>query len=288
MAAKKKSKAAPAKKREKKKKGGSALPRSMWKGSISFGLVHIPVRLYSALSEKRVQFHMLHRKDKSRIRQQLMCIAENKPVKREDTVLGYELSPGRHVVVEKDELNQLQPKAERTIELMQFSDLKSIDPLYFSRPYYLGPEESARKAYALLVKALESTGKAAIARFVMREHAYLAVLRPVENILCLETLHYHDELRQASEFSISADDSAVSDKEVKTAMHLIDSMTEVFAPQSLTDDYRERVMELVEKKVQGKKVAVAPEAEEEGPEVVDLMEALQASLKQSQKKKKAA
>ncbi len=278
--------------KEKAHKEHKTLPRAMWKGTISFGLVNIPVRLYAALQTKDIRFHMLHRKDNSRIEQRIVCSAEQKEISRDETVKGYEISPGQYVIIQTDELNTLAPKASRTIELIQFVDIKEIDPIYYDRPYYLIPEETSEKAYHLFVEAIQNAGKAGLAKFVMRNKEYAAILRPIENVVYLETIHFPDEVILADEIKDYTVHKKASEGEVKMAQQLIDSLSRDFDPESLRDEYRDAVLDLIRKKAEGKEVAIEPVSEEEGPEVVDLMEALKASLeqvkKEKTKKKKAA
>lgn len=264
--------------------GSKRLPKAMWKGSISFGLVNIPIRMFSAYKPKEIHFHMLHAKDKSRIQEKIECSAEDKEIGRDDIVKGYEVSPGHHVIVTDEELEALAPKGGRTIDLIKFVDMAEIDPIYYARPYYLVPEEGAAKAYSLFVQALSTSKKVGIAKFVLRSKEYLAALRILDGAVCLETMHFHDEIVHAKDIQHAIQTGKVSEREMKAAEQLIESLTEAFEPEQLHDDYRERVQQLIRQKVEGHEVTVAP-AEEKTPEVVDLMSALEASLAQAGKKK---
>src|SRR4051812_29059476 len=169
------------------------MARSIWTGALSFGLVNIPVKVYTAVREERVAFHLLHDQDKVRLKQKMICPEDGKEVHREHMVKGYEISPDRYVIVSEEELEAAAPKSSRVIELQDFVDLKEIDPVFFDRPYYLAPAAHAEKAYKLLVDAMEKTGKVGIAKFTMRSKEYLAALRPSDGVIVLETMHFDNE-----------------------------------------------------------------------------------------------
>src|ERR687888_903662 len=170
------------------------MPRSIWSGAISFGLVNVPVKLYSAVSRKNVRFHQLHDKDGVRIQQKRVCPADDEEVPYDNIVKGYEISPDRYVVIEPDELEALDPKKTRSIDIQDFVDLDEIDPLYYEHPYYLAPDTGAAKAYKLLLEALKATNKVAIARVVIRSKEYLTAIRPAGDVLTMETMLFADEL----------------------------------------------------------------------------------------------
>jgi DNA end-binding protein Ku len=261
------------------------MPRAIWSGSISFG-VNIPVKLFSAIKSKQVHFHLLHRKDKARLQQKLVCTAEKKEVARDETVKGYEIAPDRLVVVDPEELEALSPKASRTIELIDFVSLSQIDSIYFGQPYYLVPDERAAKPYRLFQEAMTRSKKVGIGSFVMRNKQYLSALRPKNNLICLETMYYSDEIVSAKELEgVPGSDVKVNERELKMAEQLIDSLTTGFKPEKYHDDYREAVMELIDKKAEGKEV-VRQAAPSKKPQVIDLMSALEASLSEAKKKKK--
>jgi DNA end-binding protein Ku len=269
----------------------SGMARTLWRGTISFGLINIPVRLYSAYKSESVHFHLIHKKDRSRIEQRVFCALEQKQIPKTELVKGYEISKDRHVIIEEKDLQKLAPKASRTIELIQFVEMKQIDPLFYDRPYYMLPEEAGTKAYTLLLEAMRKSGKAGIGKFVMHKKEYLAAIRTIDNALYVNTLHFSNEIIQAHEIQGAPAKASASDAEVKMAQQLVQTLTADFEPEKFHDDYRDAVLELVQNKVAGKEVFVAPGPEEPEAEVVDLMSALKASLNNIEKKpakKKAA
>ncbi len=263
------------------------MPRPIWNGSIAFGLVNVPVKLFSATSPKDVRFHQLRRSDASRIRQKRVSAVDGEEVPFEEIVKGYEIGPDQYVVVEPDELNALDPKATQTIDIEEFVSLDQIDPIFFENAYYLVPDKRAEKAYALLTAAMAETGKVAVAKFVMRTKQYLAAVRPSHNALVLSTMLYADEVVPVDNLDgIPQDgDIELSDRELQMAEALIDSLTvESFEPEKFHDDYRERVLELIDAKSQGQTIVAAP-APETGARVVDLMAALEASVKAAKERR---
>jgi DNA end-binding protein Ku len=268
------------------------MPRPIWTGSISFGLVNVPVKLFSAVSSQDVRFHQLRKSDGSRIRQKRVSEADGEDVAYDEIVKGYEVGPDQYVVIDPDELTALDPKSTQTVDIEEFVDLDQIDPIYYDHPYYLIPDKRAEKAYALLVAAMERTNKVAIARFVMRTRQYLAALRPGPGgVLVLSTMNYADEVVPVSKLDglpSPADIEDVSDREVKMAEALVESLTaEAFEPEKFHDSYRERVLELIDAKAAGQTVA-APAPVESGARVVDLMSALEASVKAAKERRAAA
>ncbi|MGD9797634.1 MAG: Ku protein [Acidimicrobiia bacterium] len=259
------------------------MPRAIWSGSVSFGLVNIPVRLYTAVSRKNVQFHQIDAKTGSRVRMQRISAADGHEVPYEDIVKGYELSPDHYVLVEPEELDALDPEATHTIEIEEFVDLAEIDPVFYDSAYFVAPVKAAEKPYALLVQAMEEQGKVAIARFVMRTKQYLAALRPKDGALLLSTMVYADELIPRSELgeldAVAAVD--VSDRELAMARQLIDSLSVDFDPSRHRDDYREKVLELIERKASGEETLVTAAPPTDAGTVVDLMAALEASVKEA-------
>ncbi len=255
------------------------MPRSIWSGAISFGLVNVPVKVYSAVSAKTVRFHQLNAKTGTRIAQRRVDPSTGDEVAYEDLVKGYELTKDRYVVVKPEELDAIAPEKTRSIDIEDFVDLSDIDPVYYAHPYWLVPDKGAAKAYALLLKAMEESGKVAIARVVLRNKEHLVAIRPAGGGLMMETMNFHDEVVTAEKLDelTELDASKASDREVKMATQLIDSLTTDFDPGQYKDSYREQVLELVERKANGEEIAVQPEAE--GPaKVPDLMAALEASL----------
>jgi DNA end-binding protein Ku len=254
------------------------MPRSIWTGAISFGLVNVPVKLYSAVSKKTVRFHQLHAADGVRIQQKRMCPADGQEVAWEEIVKGYEISPDQYVVVTPEELEALDPKKTKTIDIEEFVDLEEIDPLYYDHPYYLLPGQGAAKPYKLLAEAMREAGKVAIARVVIRTKEQLVAIRPVDDVLAMATMNFADEVVDPNSFDEApGDDVDTSKREVDMARQLIESLTAEFDPTRFHDEYREAVLQLIERKAEGEEVVLQPAAEE--PEQVpDLMAALEASL----------
>ena len=252
----------------------------MWSGAISFGLVNVPVKLYSAVSRKTVRFHQLNGKTGHRIAQKRVDSGTNDEVAFEDIVKGYELTKERYVVITPDELETLDPEKSRTIDIEDFVDLSEIDPVYYDHPYYLVPDKGSAKAYGLLLGAMEESGKVAIARVVLRSKEQLVAIRPAPgNVLMMETMIFADEVVDPSEIEDlpSAKDLKATARELKMAQQLIDSLTADFEPEKYQDEYREKVLELIERKAAGEEIAVQPEAPQP-KQVPDLMAALEASL----------
>src|SRR5437868_6094823 len=259
------------------------MPRSIWTGAISFGLVNVPVKLYSAVSKKTVRFHQLHAEDSVRIQQKRICPAEDKEVPWEEIVKGYEISPDQYVVVSNEELEGLDPKKTRTIDIEEFVDLEEIDPLYYDHPYYLLPGQGAAKPYKLLVTAMEDAGKVAIARVVIRTKEQLVAIRPLGDVLAMATMNFHDEVVDPDSFDEApGEDVEATKREIDMARQLIDSLTaKQFEPEKYHDEYREAVLEMIEKKADGEEIVLQPAEEPE--KVPDLMAALEASLAASKK-----
>lgn len=257
------------------------MARAIWSGSISFGLVNIPVKMYSAVMDKTVHFHMLHDKDGVRVRQRLVCPAEDKEVSRDDVVKGYEIEEDQYVVVTQEEFAALAPRASRTIDVQDFVGLDEIDPIYYQHPYYLVPDEKAGKSYGLFVKAIADAGKVGIGKVVMRDKEYLTALRPVGNVLVLETMRFADEVVDASGIEeMPADVPEPTARELEMADQLIGMLTGSFEPAKYHDEYRESLMDLIETKAEGEEY-VMPEPVEEEAKVIDLMAALEKSLKKA-------
>src|SRR4051812_17317021 len=260
------------------------MPRSIWSGAISFGLVNVPVKLYSAVSKKTVRFHQLHDKDGVRIQQKRYCPADGEEVPYESIVKGYEITPEQYVIIEPGELEALEPRKTKTIDIEDFVDLEEIDPLFYDHPYYLMPGTGAAKPYKLLVTAMEESQKVAIARVVIRQKEQLVAIRPSDGALAMSTMNFADEVIGADRFDDApGDDVDATEREVDMARQLIDSLSSEWAPDKYRDTYRDRVLELIEQKAEGKEIAVQP-VEEPQP-VPDLMAALEASVKAAQQNK---
>jgi DNA end-binding protein Ku len=258
------------------------MPRAIWSGAISFGLVNVPVKLFTAVSQKDVRFHQLDQKTGARIQQRRVSSATGEEVPYEEIVKGYELSPDRYVTITPEELDALDSVATHTVDIEDFVHLDQIDPVYFEKPYYLVPDKGGSKAYRLLLDAMREADKVAIGRVVMRTKQYLAVIRPVGDALVLETMLYGDEVVPQEELDgLPTEDVEVSERELKMARQLIDSLTTDFDPDKYRDEYRARVLDLIERKAEGQEIVTQPAAEEPA-QVVDLMAALEASLAEAE------
>jgi DNA end-binding protein Ku len=256
------------------------MPRSIWTGAISFGLVTVPVKLYSAVNRKTVRFHQLSAKSGVRIAQKRVDPQSGDEVPYEDIVKGYELAPDRYVVVEPSELDTLQPKKTKTIEIEDFVELSQIDPIYYDHPYYLAPGPGGAKPYRLLLEAMAETDKVAVARVVIRSKEQLVAIRAMDNALEMATMLFSDEILPPDRLDELPDPKEVktTKREVEIAKQLIDSLAGDFEPEKYRDTYREDVLALIERKAEGKEIAVQPEAEEVPGPAPDLMSALKASL----------
>jgi DNA end-binding protein Ku len=257
------------------------MARSIWTGAISFGLVTVPVRLYSAVNRKTVRFHQLSGKSGVRIAQKRVDPSTGDEVAYEDIVKGFELTPDRYVVVEPGELETLQPKKTKTIEIEDFVELSDIDPIYYDHPYYLAPGTGGAKPYRLLVEAMRETDRVAIARVVIRSKEALVALRPMDDhVLGMSTMLFPDEVVDPDSIDeISATgDVEVTKRELDIAKQLVESLAGPFDPSKYHDTYRQEVLDLIERKAAGEEIAVQPAADEEEEPVPDLMAALKASL----------
>ena len=286
------------------------MPRSLWKGTLSFGLVTIPVALFSATENKTPSFNQLRASDHSRISYKRVAKADDEEVTYDDIVKGFEYARDHYVVFSKEELDGLRPASSRSIEIEQFVPLEQIDPIYFDRTYYLAPEPSGAKAYALLAGAMTDGRSVAVCRITLRDKEYLATLRllperpwtgvadgddgngsgngdePTGPLFVLETMHWPDEIRAFDLSDVDIDEMPEPrDKEVEMAKQLIASLTEDFDPTQYRDSYRDKVLEAVEAKVEGQEVTVTEEAEEAAP-VVDLMAALKQSVERAEERRK--
>jgi DNA end-binding protein Ku len=253
------------------------MPRALWTGSISFGLVNVPVRLYSAISEHKLQFHFVHQKDDSPIGYQKICKKEDKPVPEKEIVKAFEYRKGKYVYMEDEDFEAARVEGYKTIDITDFVPYEQIDPIYFAHTYYVGPQDGAEKVYSLLVKAMEDSELAGIAKFVMRDRQYLGALRVREGTITLEQLYFADEVRPVEE--IKPKRARVEKRELEMAQQLIDSFSGDWKPEQYKDTYRDALCEVIEAKRKGKEVHVAAEPEEEQP--TDLMTALRASVEAS-------
>jgi DNA end-binding protein Ku len=256
--------------------------RPIWSGSISFGLVNVPVKLMTAVRHQEVHFNLLHKKDGARIKMKRFCAAEDVEVAFEDTDKGYEVSPGRYVSLDRKELEKLDPKATRSIDITDFVELEDIDPIFYEATYHLVPDRGADKAYGLLFRALEQSQKVGIAKMVMRTKQYLCAVRPLEQGLVLSTMLYADEIVPEEDVEgLPERMPRAAERELAMARQLIDSLSVKFEPSKYKDEYREKVLELIDKKAKGEEIHFAPRAKE--AKVVNLMDALRKSLAQAQR-----
>jgi DNA end-binding protein Ku len=256
------------------------MARAIWSGSISFGLLNVPVKLYSAVSRKNVSFRELRESDGSRIRHKRVAEADGDEVAYEKIVKGYEIAPEQYVVLTRDELEELDPKKTRAIEIQDFVDLDEIDPIYFDHPYYLGPDKGAEKAYALLVKAMSDSKKVAIARFVLRNRESLAAIRPAGKVLTMATMRFADEVVSPEDLGdvMPENGHKLAKREVEMAQQLIDSLSTDFDPDKYRDEYREELLALIERKAKGEAMVESVSEEPKPTKAPDLMAALEESL----------
>jgi len=256
------------------------MARAIWTGSISFGLLNVPVRLYSAVSRKNVSFRELRASDSSRIRHKRVAEADGEEVPYEEIVKGYEIAPEQYVVLTRDELEELDPQKTKAIEIQDFVDLDEIDPIYFDHPYYLGPDKGAEKAYALLVKAMSDSNKVAVARFVLRNRENLAAIRPMGKVLTMATMRFADEVVSPDELEdvVPANGRKLEKREVEMAQQLIESLSGEFDPAKYRDEYREELLSLIERKGRGEEVVEAVSEAPKPTKAPDLMAALEESL----------
>jgi DNA end-binding protein Ku len=252
------------------------VPQAIWTGSISFGLVTVPVRLVSATKSQDVRFNQLEATTGSRIRYRRVSEQTGEEVPNDQIVKGYELENGHYVVLDNDELAALKPTASRMIEIEDFVDLSEIDPVYFEQPYYLVPDKDAAKAYRLLSRIMEDENKVAVGRFVLRSKESLVAIRPIDGMLCLETMRYADEVLSVDRELVDSQPEP-SERELDMARQLVDTLSGTFDPEKYHDEYREEVLALIDRKAAGEEI-VAPAAPEEPAKVLDLMAALEASL----------
>ena len=249
-------------------------PRSIWRGAISFGMVSIPVKLFTATESKDISFRQLHRSDNARVRQLRWCSVEDQEVPYDEIVRGYEYAKDRYVVLDEEDFEKLPLASKRTIELTAFVNADEIDPIYYEKGYYLEADEAGLKPFALLIRALEEKGLTAIAQIAIRNKEQLCALRPFEGRILLETLHYPDELRVRG--LEPAESVEVSDAEMEMAFTLIEMLEQPFAPEQYSDEYRAALMTIIDAKLEGEEVV---EAEEPATaKVIDLMSALKASV----------
>ncbi len=252
--------------------------RPIWTGTITFGLVNIPVRLFTAVREERVSFHMLHDQDNVRLKRKLVCPSDNKEIHPEHIVKGYEVHKDQYVIIKPEDLEACSPEKTKSIEITDFVDLKEIDPIYYDRPYYVLPQAAAVRSYRLLVEAMTRTKKAGISRFVMHDKEYLAALRIMNDLICLHTMHFGKEVLDPTDAGHVPADHKVGEKELKVAEQLIGSLATEFKPERYHDDYNDCVMKMIERKAHGEEIVAPPAVDKKPARAHDLMAALEASL----------
>src|ERR1043166_1604231 len=258
---------------------------SVWTGYLTFGLISMPVKLFSGARGTRVSFHMLHRPDNARIKQQLYCTQDDKVVDRSEIVKGYEFRKGEYIVVEPEEIKKIEPRTAKAMEILEFVKASEVDPVYFESSYYLMPEEAGRRPYALLTKALEESEYVAIAKLTMHNREYTVFLRPHEGGMMLHTMYYEEGGRRVEGFG--APDVELKDAEVKVAHQLIEALATKWEPEKFQDDFQENLKKLIQTKLEGGEVAEIEKPKKLAP-VVDLMAALKQSLAEMEGKKKPA
>lgn len=263
-----------------------AASRPIWTGTITFGLVNIPVKLHTAVREQRIAFHMLHDQDNVRLRRKMICPADNKEIHPEHIVRGYEIHKDQYVIVSPEDLERCGPKSTKTIEITDFVDLADIDPVYYDRPYYVVPQAAAGKPYRLLLDAMTRSQKVGISKLVMHDKEYLAALRPVENVICLHTMHFGNEVVGADTLDALPGEQKVGDRELKVAEQLIDSLATAFDPAKYHDEYRDCVVAMLEKKAHGQQIVRQPQVAAKPVKAGDLMAALEASLAEAKSQAK--
>ncbi|WEK56246.1 MAG: Ku protein [Candidatus Cohnella colombiensis] len=252
--------------------------QTVWKGAISFGLVHVPVKMFTATEDKDVHFRQLHKDCGMPISYSKSCRHCNKEVAPEDIVKGFEYEKDKFVIIKNDEIEALQPEMAKTISILDFVDLAEIDPIYFEKPYYLAPDMAGAGAYRLLVEAIKQTGKIGIAKISIRNKSSLAAIRVVDNCICLETMHFPDEIRSLSQVPNLPEQTTVNEKELDMAKMLVEQLSAPFDASKYTDDYRTALQQLVQDKITGKSPDIINAPTAERTNVIDLMAALQASI----------
>jgi DNA end-binding protein Ku len=257
---------------------------SVWKGHLTFGLVSLPIRLFSAARAESVSFNLLHKSDNSRIKQITYCQAEDKAVPRSELVKGYEYEKDHYVVIEDDDIKKVAPKTAKVMEILEFVETKDVDPVYLESSYYMAPDGGGEKAYALLFEALRKSGYSGVAKIAMHNREHIVILRPGQRGILLHTMYFTNEIRQVDEFRTDLD--LVKEKELALAGTLIEALAAKFEPEKYKDTYRENLLGMIQTKIQGQKVVEAPEPHI--APVIDIMEALKRTLEIKRKPVQAA
>ena len=252
---------------------------TVWKGHLTFGLITIPIRLFAAARGERISFHQLHKPCHSRVKQPLFCPVCNRMIERSEIVKGYEYEKDQYVLFDEEELERIAPPSASAMEIQEFVKLADIDPLYYDSSYLAAPEEAGRKAYRLLIKAMEESGYAAIAKLYMHQREYTVILRPRAGGLTLHTMFFPNEIHEVPEYG-STNNMEVKPQELKLAQQLLESLVDKFAPEKYPDQYRQRLKEMIEAKLKGQTVIATPQAKL--APVIDLMEALKKSISERQ------
>jgi DNA end-binding protein Ku len=262
------------------------MARAIWSGTISFGLLNVPVRMYSAVARRGIALREIREGDSARIKHRRVAEGTDEEVPYDDIVKAYELTPGQYVPLSKAEMAALAPEKTRAIDVSDFVDIEEIDPMYFDSPYYLGPDKNAEKAYSLLAAAMEHSGKAAIARFVFRNKEHLSAIRADGGVLTLTTMRFHDEVVPPADLedALPAEKPKVAKREQEMAEQLIDSLATEFDPSAYRDEYREQLLALIEQKAEGKEIVAAETAKPQATKAPDLMAALEQSIAAAKKK----
>jgi DNA end-binding protein Ku len=263
------------------------MPRALWKGSISFGLVNIPIELHTAVRDHRPKFRMLHAKDKSPVKFERVCARDGQPVAWEDLVKGYEYEKGHFVVLTKDDFKAAALNKTRTVDIIDFVKADEIDDRFFETPYYLTPAKGGERAYALLREAIRESGRVGIAKFILRDAQHLAALEPIEDALVLTMMRFGDELVDTKPFEFPST-QGIRKPELDMAKALVDNLAADWDPSKYTDEYRDNLMKVIKAKMKGKHIAVEAAAEPRETKVVDLMERLRQSLAESGRKTRPA
>ncbi len=264
---------------------GAAMAASVWSGYLTFGLISMPVRLFSGARSSGISFNMLHRKDKSRLKQQYVCLKDGEVVERNDIVKGFEFRKDEYIVIEPEEIKKIEPKTAKTMEILEFVKASEVDPVYFESSYYMLPEEAGRRPYALLTKALEESEYVAIAKLTMHNREYTVFLRPHSGGMMLHTMYYEEEVKKVEGFG--APDVELKSAEVKVAHQLIEALAADWDPEKYHDDFQENLKKMIETKLEGGEIEEVEKPKKLAP-VVDLMSALKASLAEMEGKKKPA
>ncbi|HZS45553.1 MAG TPA: Ku protein [Blastocatellia bacterium] len=260
--------------------------RPIWSGSIQFGLVSIPVGVYSATSSERISFNMLHKKDHGRIRNKRICEIEGVEVSNDEIVKGYEYEKGEYVEMTEDDFDEIAVESTKVINITDFVSQDEIDPMFFDTPYYLAPGKGAAQTYALLREALKKSGKVGVAKVAIRQREYLAAVKAHDTALMLETMHFADEITNPEDLNLPSENVKIDTRQLKVAEQLIDGLTDTFDPEKYKDSYREALLDLIDKKTKGIKAKPAAKHRQATTKVVDIMEKLKESLKEVDSKKK--